>query len=192
MKPAVFNLARRSNSCCIIGRRTSAWMPVRNTRPVSTSYLSSSEMGISVMCVSWYPIWECPTLFGSSGNIPFAHRNWVAICGLGPQQRCEQGARRAINTSCQTALYSRRPPVLYSPMQSLDSLRPKHPEIRADYTIDQHWERYDSAQHGMWRTLFDHQMKILPGRACAEFLDGLRKLNLVSDRIPDFETLSGD
>jgi phenylalanine-4-hydroxylase len=77
-------------------------------------------------------------------------------------------------------------------MQSLDSLRPKHPEIRADYTIDQHWERYDSAQHGMWRTLFDHQMKILPGRACAEFLDGLRKLNLVSDRIPDFETLSGD
>lgn len=77
-------------------------------------------------------------------------------------------------------------------MQSLESLRPKHPEIRPDYTIDQHWERYDDAQHGMWRTLFEHQAKILPGRACKEFLDGLEKLNLVSDHIPEFDRLSDD
>jgi phenylalanine-4-hydroxylase len=75
-------------------------------------------------------------------------------------------------------------------MPSLDQLRPKHPEIRSDFTIDQHWERYDAMQHGMWRTLFEHQAAVLPGRACDEFLTGLMKLNLVSDQIPQFDRLS--
>ena len=55
-------------------------------------------------------------------------------------------------------------------MPSLNSLRTLHPEIRSDFTIDQHWERYESARHGMWRTLFERQAKVLPGRACSEFL----------------------
>ena len=77
-------------------------------------------------------------------------------------------------------------------MPTLETLRHKHPEIRPDYTIDQHWERYDPVQHGMWNTLFEHQARVLPGRACSEFLDGLKRLNLVSDRIPQFERLSDD
>jgi phenylalanine-4-hydroxylase len=77
-------------------------------------------------------------------------------------------------------------------MPTLETLRHKHPEIRPDYTIDQYWERYDPVQHGMWNTLFEHQAKVLPGRACSEFLDGLKRLNLVSDRIPQFERLSDD
>lgn len=77
-------------------------------------------------------------------------------------------------------------------MPDLDSLRARHPEIRSDYTIDQHWERYSAVQHGVWQTLFEHQAKVLPGRACDEFLSGLRKLALVSDRIPDFARLSDD
>ena len=76
------------------------------------------------------------------------------------------------------------------PMQSVESLKAKHPEIRGDYTIDQHWERYDAAAHGVWRTLFEHQTRVLKGRACDEFLDGLKKLELVPDQIPDFEKLS--
>jgi phenylalanine-4-hydroxylase len=75
-------------------------------------------------------------------------------------------------------------------MPSLDELRVKHPEIRDDFTIDQHWERYGAQEHGIWRTLFEHQAKILPGRACKEFLDGMGKLDLTSDQIPDFERLS--
>ena len=75
-------------------------------------------------------------------------------------------------------------------MPSLDELRVKHPEIRDDYTIDQHWERYGAQEHGIWRTLFEHQAKVLPGRACREFLGGLSKLELVADRIPEFERLS--
>jgi phenylalanine-4-hydroxylase len=75
-------------------------------------------------------------------------------------------------------------------MPTLDELRIKHPEIRADFTIDQHWERYGAEQHGIWRTLYEHQASILPGRACREFLDGMGKLELVADHIPDFERLS--
>jgi phenylalanine-4-hydroxylase len=77
-------------------------------------------------------------------------------------------------------------------MPSLSDLKARHPEIRPDFTIDQHWERYGAAEHAVWRTLFDRQAKVLPGRACEEFLDGLAKLKLVSDRIPDFERMSDD
>src|SRR5262252_269280 len=75
-------------------------------------------------------------------------------------------------------------------MMSLAELRISHPEIRPDYTIDQHWDRYSAAEHGVWRVLFQRQAAILPGRACDEFLTGLRKLNLVSDQIPDFQRMS--
>ncbi|HEX2594672.1 MAG TPA: phenylalanine 4-monooxygenase, partial [Rhizomicrobium sp.] len=75
-------------------------------------------------------------------------------------------------------------------MQSLDQFRAKHPEIRADFTIDQHWERYSAAEHGVWQTLFGRQSKVLPGRACDEFLDGLTKLQMVPDQIPHLERLS--
>jgi len=75
-------------------------------------------------------------------------------------------------------------------METLEQLRSRHPEIRADFTIDQHWERYTSAEHGVWRTLFERQSKVLPGRACDEFLNGLKKLGLGADRIPDLERLS--
>jgi len=75
-------------------------------------------------------------------------------------------------------------------MESIESLKHTHPEIRADFTIDQHWERYTSAEHAMWRTLFERQSALLPGRACPEFLEGFERLRLVSDEIPDFEELS--
>jgi phenylalanine-4-hydroxylase len=75
-------------------------------------------------------------------------------------------------------------------MPTLDELRNKHPEIRPDFTIDQHWERYSAAEHGVWRTLFERQSQILPGRACDEFLAGLKSLQLVPDQIPDFERAS--
>ncbi len=75
-------------------------------------------------------------------------------------------------------------------MATLDQLRISHPEIRADYTIDQHWKRYGAAEHGVWKTLFERQAKVLPGRACGEFLDGLEKLKLDAGGIPDLERLS--
>src|SRR5438445_12123028 len=45
MKHAVLSPAAWSRTRWIIARRTSAWVPVRKTRPEGRRYLSSSEMG---------------------------------------------------------------------------------------------------------------------------------------------------
>ena len=61
---------------------------------------------------------------------------------------------------------------------------------RADWTIDQGWDRYTPAEHAVWKTLFERQSKLLPGRACDEFVDGMNKLPIGPDQIPDFRRLS--
>ena len=50
--------------------------------------------------------------------------------------------------------------------------------------------QYSEAEHHVWTQLFERQMKLLPGRASDEFLQGLETLALVSDRIPQREPLS--
>lgn len=75
-------------------------------------------------------------------------------------------------------------------MSSLDELRNTHPDIADDFTIPQNWKRYSGAEHAIWKTLFERQMAVLPGRACPEFLDGVRRLDLDSSSIPDFDQLS--
>ena len=52
MKQAVLSPAAMSRWRCIIGRRTSACVPVMKTRPVSRAYLSSSETAASAMRTS--------------------------------------------------------------------------------------------------------------------------------------------
>ena len=61
---------------------------------------------------------------------------------------------------------------------------------RADWTIDQGWDRYTPAEHAVWRTLFDRQAALLPGRACDEFIAGMRALPIGPEEIPDFRRLS--
>ncbi len=61
---------------------------------------------------------------------------------------------------------------------------------RADWTIDQDWRRYTPAEHAVWKTLFERQKQLLPGRACDAFIDGMNKLPIGADRIPDFQELS--
>jgi phenylalanine-4-hydroxylase len=59
-----------------------------------------------------------------------------------------------------------------------------------DWTIPQRWSDYTPEQHGVWKTLYERQVKLLERRACDEFIGGLRELPIESDRIPDFERLS--
>src|SRR5690606_3691252 len=59
-----------------------------------------------------------------------------------------------------------------------------------DHVIDQNWSGYSDEDHAVWRALFTRQSKLLPGRACDEFLEGLSALGVAADRIPDFEALS--
>ena len=61
---------------------------------------------------------------------------------------------------------------------------------RADWTIDQGWEQYTPAQHAVWKTLFERQLKLLEGRACDEFVAGMRALPIGAGQIPDFRRLS--
>lgn len=65
-------------------------------------------------------------------------------------------------------------------------IRPERP----DWTIDQGWERYSAEEHRTWRTLFERQTKLLPGRACDAFVQGMRSLPIGPDEIPDFRRLS--
>ena len=60
----------------------------------------------------------------------------------------------------------------------------------ADWTIDQDWDRYSGEQHAVWRTLFERQAALLPGRACDEFVRGMKDLPMRVDQIPDFRRLS--
>jgi len=64
------------------------------------------------------------------------------------------------------------------------------PSRRADWTIDQGWEQYTPAEHAVWKTLFERQVSMLAGRACNEFVQGMRALPIGADQIPDFRRLS--
>jgi len=60
----------------------------------------------------------------------------------------------------------------------------------SDFTIAQNWEDYSEEEHAIWRLLFERQQRLLVGRACAEFLDGLGELGVAADGIPDFRRLN--
>ncbi len=61
---------------------------------------------------------------------------------------------------------------------------------RADWTIDQGWAAYTPSEHAVWKTLFERQTALLPGRACDEFVEGMRQLPIDASQIPDFRALS--
>jgi phenylalanine-4-hydroxylase len=61
---------------------------------------------------------------------------------------------------------------------------------RPDWTIEQGWHSYTAAEHATWKTLFERQTQLLPGRACDEFVQGMRDLPMDAHEIPDFRQLS--
>ncbi|WP_084421864.1 phenylalanine 4-monooxygenase [Henriciella litoralis] len=68
--------------------------------------------------------------------------------------------------------------------------KPAH--ARADWTIDQGWEKYTAEEHAVWDLLYKRQMEILPGRAADEFMHGLKALDLGKGGIPNFEIISDE
>jgi phenylalanine-4-hydroxylase len=60
----------------------------------------------------------------------------------------------------------------------------------AGWEIAQDWSRYSGEAHAIWRFLFERQQKLLAGRACREYLDGLHGLGVAAAGIPDFARLS--
>jgi phenylalanine-4-hydroxylase len=64
------------------------------------------------------------------------------------------------------------------------------PGARPDWTIDQDWRGYTQAEHEVWLTLYERQIELLPGRACAPFLKGLEALDLHRAGIPEFARIN--
>jgi len=60
----------------------------------------------------------------------------------------------------------------------------------SDFSIEQNWQDYSEEEHAIWRLLFERQQRLLVGRACDEYLDGLRRLGVAAGGIPDFHRLS--
>ena len=58
------------------------------------------------------------------------------------------------------------------------------------YIVDQGWKGYTAENHDVWRTLYQRQHEILPGRACPEFLKYMDALGIDDRKIPDFRALS--
>ena len=61
-----------------------------------------------------------------------------------------------------------------------------------DFVIDQGWDDYSEQDHAIWRSLMARQSKLLPGRACHEYLEGFERLDIAAGGIPDFERLSDE
>ncbi|WP_205967373.1 phenylalanine 4-monooxygenase [Aquisalinus luteolus] len=75
----------------------------------------------------------------------------------------------------------------------IDQFPPEVREMMADdYTIPQGWDRYTDEEHRTWDTLYERQVKLLPGKAEQSFIDGLKALDLGRGGIPNFETMSDE
>src|SRR5438552_5526139 len=62
--------------------------------------------------------------------------------------------------------------------------------VGPDFAIEQNWQAYSEEEHAIWRLLFERQQRLLVGRACREYLEGLAGLGVAADGIPDFRRLS--
>jgi phenylalanine-4-hydroxylase len=65
-------------------------------------------------------------------------------------------------------------------------LRGDYSKADARYVVQQDWDAYTPAQHDLWRKLYARQARLVPGRACQEFIDGLATMQ-AADAIPRFE-----
>jgi phenylalanine-4-hydroxylase len=63
-------------------------------------------------------------------------------------------------------------------------------DFASEFTIEQEWQGYSAEEHAIWRLLFERQQRLLVGRACREYLEGLGGLGVEADGIPNFRRLS--
>ena len=79
-----------------------------------------------------------------------------------------------------------------APVTYGDGARPPRGDYaaaRADYTCDQHWERYTAQEHALYQRLYERQAAQLKGLACDEFIAAVEHLGTPHE-IPRFDALS--
>ena len=67
--------------------------------------------------------------------------------------------------------------------------RGDYARARPDYTCEQDYAQYTTADHDTYRRLYARQVQQLPGLACDEFIAAVRELG-EPDRIPHFDAIS--
>jgi len=72
---------------------------------------------------------------------------------------------------------------------SSHGLRGDYRDMRADYTVTQDYERYGEPEQARWRRLYERQMKLMPGRACDEFMRVVETLDYGAG-IPRFDQVN--
>lgn len=55
---------------------------------------------------------------------------------------------------------------------------------------DHGWIDYSDEENAVWETLYSRQMKILPNRACNEYLRGIDLLEIAQDKIPQIPAMN--
>jgi len=73
--------------------------------------------------------------------------------------------------------------------QTDHNLRGDYSGMRPDYTVDQDWDAYTPAQHGLWRRLYARQAALVPHYACDEFSATLATLDYGAG-IPRFDAIN--
>jgi phenylalanine-4-hydroxylase len=79
------------------------------------------------------------------------------------------------------------PPVTYG--ASNHGLRGDYAGMRPDYTVEQVYGNYRDADQDRWRRLYARQMRLVPGRACPEFLRVVETLGYAAG-IPRFDEVN--
>ncbi len=64
------------------------------------------------------------------------------------------------------------------------------PDDPRNYLRDQGFDAYTPEDHATWATLARNQRRILQGRICDDFLDGLDRLGISDEGIPDFRVMN--
>ncbi len=56
--------------------------------------------------------------------------------------------------------------------------------------LKQEYGKYTAEDFEVWKILYERQMQNLPGKATQDYLDGIKTVNFVADRIPVFEEVN--
>jgi phenylalanine-4-hydroxylase len=82
----------------------------------------------------------------------------------------------------------------YAQYAEQEGIDPRCIPIKLDGPVPEHdaieYPDYPPNDHETWQTLYSRQSQQLPGRACAEYLEGMRILELKPDRLPSLRDIS--
>lgn len=82
----------------------------------------------------------------------------------------------------------------YAKYAEQENVDPRCIPIKLDGPVPEHdaieYPDYPPLDHETWKTLYARQERELPGRACSEYLEGMRILGLTPDSIPNLNDIS--